>query len=62
MAINIDLNKNENQIEDLNNHDYEKEFSILQQVIDYHPDSEKRLHEPTDSKKNRYCDISPCNY
>ncbi len=60
VTIDIDLNKNEDQLEVLNNHDFENEFRILQQLIDYHPNSEKRLYEPTDSRKNRYCDISPC--
>lgn len=54
------MNKNEDQLEILNNHDLENEYRILQQLIDYHQDSEKRLHEPNDPKKNRYCDISPC--
>lgn len=60
VTINIDLNQNEDQLEALNDHNFEDEYKILQELIDYHPNSEKRLYEPADSKKNRYCDISPC--
>jgi len=62
VEIIIDFKKNENLLDDLYNHNIENEYRILQDIIDYHPNSEKRLYEPSDSKKNRYCDISPCNY
>jgi hypothetical protein len=59
VTINIDFNKDD-IFEILSNHDTKEEFRILEELIDYSIKSEKRLYEPTNPKKNRYCDISPC--
>jgi len=60
LTITIDLHQTEDQLEVINNHSLEKEFTLLQKLIDYNIESEKRLYESSESKKNRYTDISPC--